>query len=168
MSQRSRLARDSLVEKVHHQLAIEALLVGEDDDILVVMRRAAAQPETRLVGIVDASGVLVGVLPILRLAESVVARVAPEALLTDIAGIEDVKRFEVAVRARVVRDVMLAPAAVAGTATVDAAFHMMRARHLSALYVVDDAGRPTGYLDLLELAVSYVDALEDASADDPS
>ena len=54
------------------------------------------------------------------------------------------------------------------TATVDAAFHMMRTRHLSALYVVDAAARPTGYLDLLELAVSYVDALEDVLPPDPS
>ena len=168
MSDRTRLARDSPVDRVQHQLAIEPLLASADDDVLVVMRRAAAQPETRLIGVVDGSGALVGVLPILRLAEAVVARVAPESLLTDIADIGDVKRFGSAVEARVVGDVMLPPAAIAGTATVDAAFHMMRTRHLSALYVVDAAGRPTGYLDLLELAVSYVDALEDVLPPDPS
>jgi CBS domain-containing protein len=168
LSDRTRLARDSPVDRVQHQLAIEPLLAGIDDDILAVMRRAAAQPETRLIGVVDGSGALVGVLPILRLAEAVVARVAPESLLTDIADIGDVKRFEAAVEARVVGDVMLPPAAIAGTATVDAAFHMMRTRHLSALYVVDAAARPTGYLDLLELAVSYVDALEDVLPPDPS
>ena len=44
----------------------------------------------------------------------------------------------------------------------------MRARHLSGLYVVDAAGRPTGYLDLLELPCRYVEALEDAPPRDPS
>ena len=87
MSDRTRLARDSPVDRVQHQLAIEPLLASVDDDILAVMRRAAAQPETRLIGVVDGSGALVGVLPILRLAEAVVARVAPESLLTDIADI---------------------------------------------------------------------------------
>ena len=168
MSDRTRLARDSPVDKVQHQLAIEPLLARVDDDILIVMRLAAARPETRLIGVVDGSGALVGVLPILRLVEAVVARVAPESLLTDIADMGDVRRFGSAVEARVVGDVMLPPAAIAGTATVDAAFHVMRTRHLSALYVIDDAGRPSGYLDLLELAVSYVDALEDVPPPDPS
>jgi hypothetical protein len=36
----------------------------------------------------------------------------------------------------------------------------MHQRHLSGLYVVDPDGRPTGYLDLLELVLLYVDALE--------
>lgn len=168
MSDRTRSARDTPVDTVHHQLAIEPLLAGVDDDILVVMRRAAARPETRLIGVIDGAGALVGVLPILRLAEAVVARVAPESLLTDIADIGDVKRFGSAVEARVVGDVMLPSAAIAGSATVDAAFHVMRTRHLSALYVVDDLARPTGYLDLLELAVFYVDALEDALPPEPS
>jgi CBS domain-containing protein len=166
LSDRTRLARDLPVDDVQHLLAIEPLLVGIDDDILTVMRRAAAQPETRLIGVIDSSGTLVGTLPILRLVDAVVARVAPASLLTDIADIRDVTRFGTAVEARVVRDAMLPPAAITGDATVHAAFHVMRTRHLSALYVVDDAGQPTGYLDLLELAVSYVDALEDAPATD--
>jgi hypothetical protein len=37
----------------------------------------------------------------------------------------------------------------------------MHARRLSGLYVIDEAGRPTGYLDLLELTMRYVEALED-------
>ena len=42
----------------------------------------------------------------------------------------------------------------------------MHARHLSGLYVVDDDGRPTGYLDLLELTMHYVEALEGDVPDD--
>jgi hypothetical protein len=49
---------------------------------------------------------------------------------------------------------------IAETATIDEAFRRMHARHLSGLYVVDAAGRPTGYLDLLELTMRYVEALE--------
>jgi CBS domain-containing protein len=55
---------------------------------------------------------------------------------------------------------MVEPAAVAPTATLDQAFRLMHERHLSGVYVVDSHGRPTGYLDLLELVLLYVDALE--------
>lgn len=160
MSERTRLARDTPVSVCQGLLAIEPLLVQVDDDVLTAMRRSAGQPETRLIGVVDADGVLAGVLPVLRLAEAVIARVAPESLLTEIADLADVERFKRAVEAHVVSDLMVEPATVRGDATVDAAFRQMHLRHLSALYVIDRAGRPTGYLDLLELAVNYVDALE--------
>ncbi len=61
-------------------------------------------------------------------------------------------------------DAMIGPAVISPEATIDEAFRVMHARHLSGLYVVDAAGRPTGYLDLLELAMPYVEALE---ADSP-
>jgi len=53
------------------------------------------------------------------------------------------------------------PATISETATIDEAFRRMHARRLSGLYVIDEAGRPTGYLDLLELTMRYVEALED-------
>jgi hypothetical protein len=59
---------------------------------------------------------------------------------------------------------MLPPAAIAPDATIGEAFRVMHQRHLSALYVVGPDQHPTGYLDLLELAVLYVDALEQQAA----
>lgn len=165
MSERTRLARDTRVSVCQALLAIEPLLVQVDDDVLTAMRRSAGQPETRLIGVVDSTGVIVGVLPVLRLAEAVIARVAPESLLTEISDLADVERFKRAVEAKVVGDLMVQPATIHGEATVDAAFRLMHLRHLSALYVVDQAGRPSGYLDLLELAVNYVDALEGGTPD---
>ena len=160
VNERIGLARHTPVAACQQLLAIEPLLVGPDDDLLAVMRRSTAQPETRLIGVVDQAGKLIGVLPIERLAESVVARVVPEALLTDITDIVDVARFGHSVEARAVRDVMLEPAVVLPDATVDQAFRQMHLRRLSGLYVVDINGHPTGYLDLLELVLLYVDALE--------
>ena len=160
MTGRLSLARHAAVSASQNRLAIEMLLAGTDDDLLAVMRRSAEQPETRVIGVVDAAGLLTGVLPVVRLAEAVIARVTPEALLTDIADMVDVTRFGQAIGARVVREVMVEPAAVAPTATLEQAFRLMHERHLSGVYVVDSQGRPTGYLDLLELVLLYVDALE--------
>ncbi len=166
MTQGIRLARQTPVAVCQALLAIEPLIAQPADDLLVVMRRSAAQPETRLIGVVGGDGRLIGVLPILRLAESVVARVAPESLLTDITDIADVARFGHAVEARTVRDAMLPPATISGEATLGEAFRVMHQRRLSGLYVVDPDGRPTGYLDLLELALKYLEALEGRAAPD--
>jgi CBS domain protein len=154
------LTRHMPVSACQKRLAIEMLLVAVDDDLLAVMHRSAEQPQTRLIGVVGEEGKLVGVLPILRLAESVVSRVAPETLMSDISDAGDVARFGHAMEARVARDAMIEPATIAPEATIDQAFRRMHQRHLSGLYVVDSDGRPSGYLDLLELVLMYLDALE--------
>src|SRR5918995_1126688 len=155
-----RRARQTPVSACMKLLPIEPLLVQQGADPLSIVRAAAAQPETRLIGVLDADGVLVGVLPTLRLAETVVARVSPETLLAGLADLEEAARFGHEVGARRVSDVMLPPASIQASATVDDAFRLMHARHLSGLYVVDAAGRPTGYLDLLEVTIRYLEALE--------
>jgi CBS domain-containing protein len=167
VTEQIRLARQTTVEVCQRILQIEPLIVGPDDDLLVVMRRSAAQPSTRLIGVADpTTSVIVGVLPILRVVESVVARVVPESLMTDLEDIDDIARFGHAIGARTAGEAMLPPATIAPEATIAEAFRTMHRRRLSGLYVVDRKGRSTGYLDLLELAVRYVDALE-ADGGDP-
>ena len=167
MSGQIRLARHTPVSACQSLLEIEPLVVHRDDDLLVVMRQAAAQPETRLIGIVDEAGVLVGVLPIVRVAESVIGRVVPEALLSDIEDADDVARFGHAIEARTAGEAMIPPASISPEATIDEAFRLMHARQLSGLYVVDTNDRPTGYLDMLELAIRYIEAIEADSSPRP-
>lgn len=160
MSERTRSVRRTPVADLVSSLPIEPLLVERDADPLEVMHRAAAQPQTRLLGVVDEQGVLIGVVPLLRLAEAVIARISPETLLADIVDLADAARFGHVVESRTIGDVMVRPATIKSTASADDAFRLMHERHLSGLYVVDDDGRPTGYLDLLELTLAYVEALE--------
>jgi CBS domain-containing protein len=164
MSERMRLARQTPVSAVESLLPIEPLLVRDTEDPVTVLHRAAAQPQTRVLGVVDEGGVLIGVLSIVRLAEAVVVRVAPEVVLAEISDLADAARFGHAVSARTVRDVMLPPISIAPTAPIDEAFRAMHGRHLSGAYVVDADGRPTGYLDLLELTMRYVQAIEAGSS----
>jgi CBS domain-containing protein len=164
MSERTYRVRHTPVSESVARLRIEPLLVHPGDDPLAVMHIAAERPETRVLGVVDDAGVLIGVLSTVRLAEAVIVRVSPESLLAEISDLADAARFGHTVSARTVGDVMLPPATIGETATIDEAFRRMHARHLSGLYVVDAAGRPTGYLDLLELTMRYVEALEADSA----
>src|SRR5512139_2640869 len=65
-------------------LAIAPVLVAAGDDLDSVIRRAAASPSTRVLGVVDPSGVLIGVVTPHDLVAAVVGRLAPGALLTQI------------------------------------------------------------------------------------
>jgi len=157
-----------LVEDCWNRLPIEPLLAHRTDDLLGIVRHAASRPQTRVVGVVDEDGRLVGIVPVLLLAEAVIARVAPEWLLAGITDLEDVARFGHEVEARTVGDVMQEPASVTPTTTVDVAYRLMRDRRISGVYVVDADGRPIGYLDLLELAILDIDTIErdQAAADE--
>ncbi len=160
MTDAAHRARLSLVSDSMDTLTIEPLLVEADADPLSIVRTAAGQPATRIIGVVDADGILIGSLPILRLAEIIVARVSPETLLAGLADLDEAALFGDEVSARRVADVMLPPAAIEGSATLGEAFRLMYRRHLSGVYVVNADGRPVGYLDLLELTIRYLEALE--------
>lgn len=157
-------ARRMSVLSCVNRLEIGPLLAHRSDDLLDVARRCAQQPETRVVGVVDDDERLVGVLPILRIVEDVIVRVDPEALMAGITDVQGVARFSHALEARTAGDAMLPPAYVTTDATVGEAFRVTQQRRVSGLYVVDPERRVVGYLDLLELAILYVDVLQ-ATAD---
>jgi len=163
VSGRARLARHETIAKAQGLLAIEPLLVGADEDLVSVLRRAFGQPSTRVLGVVDGDGVLVGILPIRELVYEVLGRVMPEVLLPSVVDYEGLTRFVHVVEGRTARDAMLPPAVLAETASVVDAFRLMHARMVSGLYVVDAQGRPTGYVDLLELAAGCLEPPADAA-----
>jgi CBS domain-containing protein len=164
MTGRVRLARQSRVADCQDLLAIGPLLVHREDDLLDVVRRSAKQPATRTIGVVDEAGRIVGIIRVLHLTEAIVARVAPEALMAGIHDAGDVGRFGHAVEDRVAGDIMEPPATISPEATVSEAFREMHRHRVTGMYVVDGDGRPTGYVDLLELAIRLADALEDEGA----
>jgi CBS domain-containing protein len=155
-----RLARRTSVATTQDTLAIEPLLIRDDEDLLAAMRFAAQHPSTRIIGVTDATGRLTGVVPVAVLAEAVVAHAVPEAFFTGSGDLSDIGQFAHALEASTIGDVALPPASVTGDRTIGDAFRQMHQLRLSGLYVVDTDMRPTGYLDLQELAMRYVEALE--------
>ncbi|HEX5827463.1 MAG TPA: CBS domain-containing protein [Candidatus Limnocylindrales bacterium] len=161
MTQRLRLARRTRVDAAVGRLAIEPLLIRDDADLLAAMRYASAHPSTGVIGVTDADGRLIGIAPVSVLAEAVVAHAVPEAFFTDVGAAGDVGRFAHVLEATVLGDIALPPATITGDRSISDAFRLMHSRKLSGLYVVDADDRPTGYLDLQELAMAYVEALEE-------
>jgi CBS domain-containing protein len=152
----NRIAKRTPVREVDLKLDIGPNIVHVGDDLLDVARRAIAQPHTRLLAVVDDEERLVGVLPVLRVVEDIVAHVAPEDLMTGVVDLESAARFGREVGARVVRDLMSPPVSLTPDSTVADAFRAMKEHHYSGLPVVDPEGRVTGYIDLLELALRYL------------
>ena len=164
MTERTREARQTPVSHCAVLLPIEPLLISVDTDPLSVVRDAIARPATRVIGIVDADGILVGIVPLLRLIETVVARVSPETLLAGDADLEDAARFGTEIGARRMAEIMQPPISIRGDATADEAFRLMHHGRQSGIHVVDDRGRPVAYLDLLELGLRYLQAIEPSAA----
>ncbi|MES2210729.1 MAG: CBS domain-containing protein [Chloroflexota bacterium] len=162
MRDHPRLARQTTVEACEQLLDIGPLLVPKTADLRDVVRLAARQSQTRLIGVVDEPGRIVGVIPVTQVAESIVARVVPEALLVDVEDAATATRFSHSMEDRTAADIMQPPAIVNRSDTIGDAFRLMHRRRLGGVYIVDNDGWPTGYLDLLELALVYVRALDDA------
>jgi CBS domain-containing protein len=113
-------------------LAFEPLSVTLDTDIVEVLRLAANQPTTRLIGVVDAEGHLVGMIPIRDLVEAVVARTIPEALIPDAVDVESVGHFGQVVGSHTAADVMIEPVAVTPDATITSALREIHHRRSGA------------------------------------
>lgn len=155
---RSVLKRTTIRE-VEHVLDIEPTIVHARDDLVDVAREAFGRPSTRVLAVVDDEERLVGVLPVLRVVEEIVARAAPEQLLAGISTAEQAARFAEEVSARTARDLMLPPIYLGLDDTVSASFAAMHVHHLSGLPVVDAERRVVGYVDVLELALRYLEEL---------
>ena len=157
MTEPKRLAKRAAVRDIEHRLDIGPNIVRADDDLVDVARRAIAQPHTRLLSVVDDEERLVGVLPVLRVVEEVVARAHPEALMADVTDLESAARFGREVGALIAGDLMSPPVALQETSTVADAFRAMHDHHYSGLPLISSDGRVVGYIDLLELALRYLE-----------
>ena len=126
---RSVLKRTTIRE-VERVLDIEPTIVRAGDDLIDVARQAFGLPSTRVLSVVDDDGRLVGILPVLRVVEEIVARAAPEQLLADISTVEQAARFAEEVSARTAGQLMLAPVFLRLDDTVSVAFAALHVHHL--------------------------------------
>lgn len=159
MSGQDRIGRRTPVRDVQSLLDSEPIVVHADLDLIAAARRATEQPATRVLAVVDDDGRLIGVIPVQRIVEELVARASPEDLMAEITDLASAVRFGREIGAKVCGDLMSEPVAVHGEATIADAFHQLKAHHYSGLPIIDAERRVVGYLDILELALRHLDAL---------
>jgi CBS domain-containing protein len=163
VSSSPRFSKRTSIAEVDHQLDIGPNVVHSSDDLLTVAHQAIGHPSTRVLAVVDSEERLVGILPVLRLVEEIVARAAPEDLLAEVTDLESAARFGRGVGARVAADLMSPPLWLTPQSSVADAFRAMKHGRYSGLPMIDEDGRVVGYIDLLELALAYLTDAESAA-----
>jgi CBS domain-containing protein len=152
----ARSDRSAPVAACLERLPVAPLLVSPEEDLRDALVQAVDQ-RVPLLGVVDGTGRLVGVLPTLHLAEALIAREMPEAFLQEISDERALEEFAATVEARTVGQAMLPPATVQPETSVAEAFRLIHARRLPGALVVDHEERPVAYLDLSALALFVAD-----------
>jgi CBS domain-containing protein len=155
------------VREIEGSLDIDPSVVRATDDLLTVARQAFAKPQTRVLAIVDQEGRLVGVVPVVRIVEEIVAHAAPETLIAEITDIAGEQRYGREVGAKVALDLASPPVALQLNDTVGDAFRLMHEHHYTGLPVVDADRRVVGYVDLLELALRYLEPERQSGPPEP-
>jgi CBS domain-containing protein len=136
----------------------DPVTVRPDDSLHRLAELAIDNTRCRVLSVVDARSVLIGLVPVRLLVNDIFLKIVPEEFLGVIGDVEDVLEYAGHVGARSARDIMLAPVSVKGTDTVRIAFERMHKARLNGLPIVDEAGRVSGYLDQLELLLVWVRA----------
>jgi CBS domain-containing protein len=148
------ISLDTPVLAANRILELNPVVVGADQELMEIARTMLRYPQVHVACVVDEAGLLVGLVPLRRLASNLFLHIVPEELLGGEPGQSELDRAMDLVKqitARTAADVMIAPVCVKEEDTVKEAFHSMHNQRLSGIPIVNDRQEVTGYINLLEL-----------------
>lgn len=136
----------------------DPIVVHVDDNLHRLAELAIERPSCRVLAVVDADELLIGLVPVRLLVNDIFLKIVPEEFLGVIADVDDVMEYARHIRARTAGDIMLDPVSVMGQQTVRDAFETMHKARLNGLPIVDADRKVVGYLDQLEMLLVWVRA----------
>jgi len=136
----------------------DPVTVRAGDALRAVAMRSVRHPECGVLCVVDDDGRLVGLIPVTQLVQDIFVKIVPEEFLSHIDRAAQALDYAERLGARTAADIMAPPVAVRPDETVRDAFRKLHESELAGLPVVDATGRVTGYLDELELLLTWVEA----------
>ncbi|MBI2885783.1 MAG: CBS domain-containing protein [Chloroflexi bacterium] len=145
------LTVSSTAEEVCRRFPTAPIVLSPELPVGDLPRAILANPECQTIAVVDASGLLVGVIPVESVIRDLLVRVMPEEFLADLREPDKAIDLLREQHAHTVGDLMQPPASVLATASVREAFHRIHQAGLQGLPVLDAAGRVAGYLGLRQL-----------------
>lgn len=107
------------------------------------------------VGVVDEAGILVGIIPVDLVIQDLLFDVMPEELLTDLLEPDRAANLIRELHARTAGELMQPPVSVFSGATLRDAAHTLHQAELQGAPVVDETGRVTGYIALLDIMLAW-------------
>ena len=144
------------VAEADRLMAVEPILAGPEEPLLAVVRKVVDRPACRIVCVVDAGGVLLGLLPVADLAFAAFVHVMPEVFLKHANDLARGGEFAALSHARTAGDVMRPPLALRPGDRLEEAFGRLLGTGLEGLPIVDAAGRVTGYLNVPEFLCAWL------------
>jgi len=130
-------------------------LVGPDAPLTAVAAALTERPDSRIAGVVNADGRLIGVIRLEALASDLFIEWMPEELLSRVADLDQTLQYADSLKHRSAADVMEKPASVRPTDSVREAFRRMQDARLPAIPLVDETQRVIGCVGLLELLALF-------------
>lgn len=148
--QMSRRFETMTVAEADRLMALEGTMVGPDETLLEVIRRAIEHPTCLVIAVVDADRQLLGILPTRDLAFGSFIKVMPEAFLKYTHDLSHGGEFAAMSHGRTAGDVMRPPVALRPQDYLEEAFGQLLKTGLDGLPIVDEDDRVLGYLGLFE------------------
>jgi len=145
------ITRTTPVAVVDQILKLQPIIVQSSADLIDVAEAMIQNPTVNTACVVNSRQRLVGLLPLLALADDLFMEVIPEEYLSATGGREQALHFADISRTKTAGDAMIPSVSVTNEDTVRDAFHQMHSHQLSGIPIIDDQHHVTGYINLLEL-----------------
>ena len=149
------ITRDTTAATVSKILPITPVVVQQDEDLQNVAQMTVQHPRVHVTCVVDGRQRLVGLLTLQNLANDLLLDADPEEFLSEIHDLAHTLEFAKFSATRTAGDAMTPAISINETDTVKQAFHLMHHHQLTGIPVVNGQGQVTGYINLLELLVTY-------------
>lgn len=144
------------VAEADHLMGVEPILARPEETLLAVAKKIVDHPEGRVACVVDAGGVLLGLLPVADLAFAAFVHVMPEVFLRHANDLAHSAQFAALSHGRTAGEVMRPPVALRPGDTLEAAFGRLLGADLEGLPIVDADRRVIGYLNLPEFLCAWL------------
>ena len=143
------------VSSIRSLITQDASIVMEDDSLLNVAEEVVRDPRTRSVYVVDKSGKLKGIIPVIELIQYLYYEYIPQEYIF--------YRFPLVLSSKpIARDIMIPPAYVYDRDSITDALKKMFKNNLKEIPVVDENIKIIGDLNILELISAWIEVYKNA------
>jgi len=143
------------VSDIRNLITKNASVVKEDDSLLKVAEEIARDPRTRSVYVVDKSGKLKGIIPVIELIQYLYYEYIPQEYVF--------YHFPLALSGKpIARDIMIPPVYVYDRDSITDALKKLFKNNLKEIPVVDENMKIIGDLNILELISAWIEVYKNA------
>ena len=147
----------SLLKRVSPDLTTAGIVVSSETPVGALPDAIASNRDCQTIAVVDATGKLVGIIPVDTVIHYLLLHVLPGEFFAEVQELERAAELIKEQHAHTAGDLMHPPVSVPASATVREAFHLIHRAGLNGLPVVDEHEQVSGYIDLFRLLLARLE-----------